>query len=116
MKKGGRWLIVAAVAVVVVVLFLAGPNGLVKLIKMKQQESQLEKRMVQLQAEIEITKQRIDRLATDPDYLRLVAKQHLMMIDPMDSAYQDTIKQDSLNMDSSNVQSVPADSVAGDST
>lgn len=91
MKKGGRWLIVLAVVTVVAVLFLAGPSGLVRLIKMKHREAELEKRMVQLQAEIELTHQKLERLASDPDFLRQVAKERLEMIDPQDTLKKDTL-------------------------
>jgi len=91
MRRGGRWLIVLAVMAVVAVLFLAGPNGLIKLIKLKQREAALEKRMVQLEAEVELTRQKVERLATDPDYLRQVAKQRLQMIDPRDSTKKDSV-------------------------
>lgn len=94
MKKGRRWLIVLAVVAVVAFLFLAGPNGLVKLIKMKHREAELEKRMIELQAEIEITHQKVERLASDPDFLRQVAKERLQMIDP-----QDTVKKESVQTD-----------------
>ncbi|MBN2378637.1 septum formation initiator family protein [candidate division WOR-3 bacterium] len=90
MKKGAAWLIVLAVFAVVAFLFLAGPNGLIKLIQMKQREAELERRMVSLQAEIEITHQRVQRLASDPDYLRKVAKERLQMIDYRDSTFQDS--------------------------
>jgi len=91
MKRGGRWLIVLAVAAVVAFLFLAGPNGLVKFVKMKHREVELEKKMTQLEAEIELTKQKIDKLSSDPDYLRQVAKERLQMIDPLDSISKDTV-------------------------
>jgi cell division protein FtsB len=95
MKKRGRWLIVLAVAAVVAILFLAGPNGLVKLIKMKHREAELEKRMVQLQAEIELTHQKLERLASDPEFLRQIAKERLEMIDPRDTVRKDTMQTDS---------------------
>ncbi len=95
MKKGGRWLIVLAVIAVVAVLFLAGPSGLVKLIKMKHREAELEKHMVQLQAEIELTHQKLERLASDPEFLRQMAKERLEMIDPRDTVRKDTVQTDS---------------------
>ncbi|GEM_PF-2461956 len=94
MKKGRRWLIVLAVVAVVAFLFLAGPNGLVKLIKMKHREAELEKRMIELQAEIEITHQKVERLASDPDFLRQVAKERLQMIDPRDTLLRDSVQLD----------------------
>lgn len=100
MKKGGRWLIVLAVAAVVAVLFLAGPNGLIRLIQMKQREAYLEKRMVELKADIELTRQKIQRLSTDPDFVRKIAKERLLMVDPADTVKADTSRpapaQDSL--------------------
>ena len=85
MKKGGSWLIVIAVFAVVAFLFLAGPNGLIRLIKMKQSETRLERRIIELKAEIELTHQKLDMLSSDPGYLRKVAAERLMMIDPRDS-------------------------------
>ena len=94
MKRGGRWLIVIAVFAVVAFLFLAGPNGLIRFIRMKRREAELERRMVQLEAEIEITRQKIQRLASDPEFLREVAKERLEMIDPQDTLKKDTTQTD----------------------
>lgn len=99
MRRSGSWLIVIAVAAVVAFLFLAGPNGLIKLVQMKQREAQLEKKTVSLQAEIELTRQRLQRLASDPAYLRKVAKERLEMIDPHDSLSYDTLTSDSITVD-----------------
>jgi cell division protein FtsB len=94
MKRGGRWLIVIAVFAVVVFLFLAGPNGLIRFIRMKRREVELERRMVQLEAEIEITRQKIQKLSSDPEFFRQVAKERLEMIDPQDSLKKDTNQTD----------------------
>jgi len=99
MKKGGSWIIVIAVFAVVAFLFLAGPNGLIKLVQMKQREVQLERKMVELKAEIELTHQKLERLASDPDYLRMVAAERLEMIDPRDTSATDTISTDTLSSD-----------------
>lgn len=88
--KRGRWLIVIAVVAVVTFLFLAGPNGLIKLIRMKRRESELESRIVELQAEIELTHQKLERLSSDPDFLRQIAKERLEMIDPRDTVSKNT--------------------------
>lgn len=110
MKKGGRWLIILAVAAVVVVLFLVGPNGLVKLIRMKTRETYLENRIVELQAEIEMTRQKIDKLSTDPEFLRQVAKERLKMLDPRDfgpeSAKPESAKPESAEPESAEPESV----------
>ncbi len=95
MKKGGRWLILIAIIALVGFLFLSGPNGLVKLIQMKQKEVELEKRMVELQADIELTRQKLEKLSSDPEYLRKIAKEKLQMIDPRDTLSADSVKTDS---------------------
>ena len=105
MKKGGRWLIVIAISGLVAFLFLAGPNGLVKLIKMKQSQAELEKRMVQLQADIEITRRKLDKLETDPDYLRKVAAEKLKMIDPSDYVKKDSTSQQTTSSSDTSTQS-----------
>ncbi|NLI98149.1 septum formation initiator family protein [bacterium] len=92
MKKGGRWLVVIAVVAVVSILFLAGPNGLVRLIQLKSKESELEKRITHLEAEIELTRQKVQKLHSDPDFLREMAKEKLQMLDPRDTVKKDTPK------------------------
>jgi cell division protein FtsB len=106
--KRGSWLIVLAVLAVVAFLFLAGPNGLIKLIKMKRYESQLENRMVELQAEIELTHQKLERLSADPDFLRQIAKERLEMIDP-----RDTITKDTANTETGESSGTSEDSASG---
>lgn len=96
MKKGGRWLIILAVLAVVVVLFLAGPSGLVRLIQMKSKANELETRMTKLEADIELTRQKVEKLHSDPDFLRQVAKERLEMFDPADTVKRDTVKKDSI--------------------
>ncbi len=95
MKKGGRWLIVLAVLAVVAILFLAGPNGLVRLIQMKARAGELENRMTKLEADIELTRQKVEKLHSDPDFLRQVAKERLQMFDPIDTVKRDSVKKDS---------------------
>ncbi|MBD3285399.1 hypothetical protein GF359_03155 [candidate division WOR-3 bacterium] len=97
MKRGGRWIIAIAVFAVVAFLFLAGPNGLIKLIQVKQREVQLERKMIELKAEIELTRQKLERLASDPDYLRKVAAERLEMIDPRDTTHEDSTATDSIS-------------------
>lgn len=93
MKKGGRWLIILAGIAVVAVLFLAGPNGLIRLVKMKQRQAELENRIVELQTEIELARQKLDKLSTDPEYLKKIAKEQLKMVDPYDTSDTDRSSQ-----------------------
>jgi len=112
MKKSGAWLIILAVVAVVATLFLAGQNGLIELIKLKQKEIRLEKKIVTLRAEIELTHQKVERLATDPDYLRKIAKERLEMVDPRDTIktgqnLSDTTSKDTLKPPQKTPQTSP---------
>ena len=73
MKIGGRLLIILYLFFLILFLLL-GPAGLIKYIKLHNEESALAKRIYELKVENELLKREIHKLDNDTSYIRKVYK------------------------------------------
>lgn len=76
-RKVGRWLLAGVGAVLFVLLFLCGPSGLFRIIRLRQEEQRLISEATSLMVQIEMALQRKERLLSDSEYLRRVAEERL---------------------------------------
>ncbi len=79
MKKGTKWLIMLAVIAMFYFFFLAGPTGLIRLLKLKKKETEILKEIDRTRAEIELIQLKLQKIKEDTTFIKKLASTYLKM-------------------------------------